>query len=127
MRLGVRTASLPFYTRCGIVATHSRCLSKSGPATCRSGGVMILGSELTRVQGRTKYSRPLYPASRLNVTGIILSFRRCVEMISSRTVSRSPSQAEFEVVIMIAVVTEELHGSDCVKKRGKARAVQKMK
>jgi hypothetical protein len=71
---------------------------------------MIPGSELTGVQGRTKYSRPLYPASRLNVTGIILFFRRCVEMISSRTVSRSPSQAEFEVVIMIAVVPEELHG-----------------
>ena len=28
---------------------------------------------------------------------------------------------------MIEVVTEEMHGSDCVKKRGKARAVQKMK
>ena len=34
---------------------------------------------------------------------------------------------EFEVVIMIEVVTEEMHGSACVKKRGKARAVQKMK
>ena len=33
---------------------------------------------------------------------------------------------EFEVVIMIAVVTEEMHGSDCVKKRRKAHAVQKM-
>lgn len=74
MRLGVRTASLPFYTRCGIVATHSRCLSKSGPATCRSGGLMIPGSELTGVQGGTKYIRPLYPVSRLNVTGIILFF-----------------------------------------------------
>ena len=81
---------------------------------------MIPGSELTGVQGRTKYSRPLYPASRLNVTGIILFFRRCVEMISSRTVSRSPSQAEFEVVIMIAVVTEELHGSDCVEEARKS-------
>jgi hypothetical protein len=26
---------------------------------------------------------------------------------------------EFEVVIMIEVVTEEMHGSDCVKKHGK--------
>jgi hypothetical protein len=26
---------------------------------------------------------------------------------------------EFEVVIMIEVVTEEMHGSDCVKKRGR--------
>ena len=34
---------------------------------------------------------------------------------------------EFEVVIMIDVVTEEMHGSDCVKKRGNAHAVQKMK
>jgi hypothetical protein len=89
---------------------------------------MIPGDELTGVQGRTKYIRPLYRVSRLNVTGSpSSSFRRCVEMISPRTVSRSPSQAEFEVVIMIAVVTEELHGSDCVEKHGKARAVQKMK
>jgi hypothetical protein len=38
-----------------------------------------------------------------------------------------PFAGEFEVVIMIGVVTEEMHGSDCVKKRGKARAEQKMK
>jgi len=34
---------------------------------------------------------------------------------------------EFEVVIMIDVVTEEMHRSDCVKKRGNANAVQKKK
>jgi hypothetical protein len=38
-----------------------------------------------------------------------------------------PFAGEFEVVIMIGVVTEEMHGSDCGKKRGKAGAEQKMK